>query len=71
MKPTRKTAGEARAASEPSNDGTGRPVDGGANAPTQKDEQALQELCGCFSTSEPDNSTSDTELANWLVCSVP
>ena len=71
MKPTTQAAGEATAASEPSNEGSARSVEGGATAPTQKDEQALQAPWDCFSTSDADESVSEDGSADWPACSPP
>lgn len=45
MKPVRKAEGETTSASEPSKVGRGRKADGGATAPAQSAEQALQDEC--------------------------
>jgi hypothetical protein len=45
MKPTANTGGETMTASEPSNVGAGRWDEGGAAAPRQKAEHALQDEC--------------------------
>jgi hypothetical protein len=52
MKPTAKAAGGTATASVPSKVGTGRYTDGGATAPMQNAEQALQDECDCFPASE-------------------
>lgn len=45
MKPAAKAAGAMTTGSEPSKERTGEYAEGGATAPTQKAEQALQDEC--------------------------
>lgn len=51
MKPAAKAVGETRTASEPSTLGRGRWAEGGATAPAQTAEQALQDECGFLAIS--------------------
>jgi len=51
MKPAAKAAGVTTTDSEPSKERSGIYAEGGATAPTQKTEQALQDECVCVSAS--------------------
>ena len=71
MKPATRVEGETSTASEPSKVGRGRKADGGATAPAQTAEQALQAECVFFTISGAEPwSSSATALAPWPACAV-
>lgn len=70
MKPSARAEGDTRTASEPSKLGRGRKAEGGATAPAQTAEQALQEECGFFTMSGADACSSAAGLAPCSMCAV-
>lgn len=71
MKPATRLGGDTSTASEPSKVGRDEKADGGATAPAQTAEQALQDECACFAMPDADASSSAAVLAPWAAWSPP
>lgn len=65
MKPATRGEGDTSTASEPSKLGRAEKADGGATAPAQTAEQALQDECAFFAMPDADASSSAAALASW------